>query len=214
MKKLIFASAIMIFAATSTTFAQDGESAFQKGSSSVSVGYGFLSPYKSLFKLSSLFGATDPDVSAKYSAIGPVALTYEYGATEKIGVGLQVGYATNKNVTTDVNGLGAGKPYITTEKLTQLSVIARVNYHFGNSAKFDPYAGLGLGYGNFTYKTTTNDPTDTPADLALFTIKVPGAFGITGQLGAKYYFSDNFGAYAEVGYLAGSFAQLGLTVKF
>jgi outer membrane protein W len=214
MKKLIFATAILL-AATTTTFAQDGDDvAFTKGSSSVSLGYGFLSPYKKLFKLSNLFGATDPDVSSKYSSLGPIAVTYEYGATEKIGVGLQVGYATNKNVTTDVNGLGAGKPYISTETLTQLSVIARVNYHFGSSPKFDPYAGLGLGYGNFTYKTTTNDPTDTPADLALFKISVPGAFGITGQLGAKYYFSDNFGAYAEVGYLAGSFAQLGVTVKF
>jgi outer membrane protein W len=211
MKKLLFATAIM-FAAT-TTFAQDGDVAFTKGSSSISLGYGFLSPYKSLFKISNLFG-TGAGVSAKYSAIGPVAVTYEYGATEKLGVGLQVGYASNKNVTTTKDGISAGKDYIVTEKLDQISAIARVNYHFGNSSKFDPYAGLGLGYGNFTYKTTTNDPTDTPADLALFKISVPGAFGITGQLGAKYYFSPNFGAYAEVGYLAGSFAQLGITAKF
>jgi outer membrane protein len=214
MKKVVFVSAMLVLALSTKTFAQDGDAAFQKGSSSISVGYGFLSPYKSLFKLSSIFGATDPDVSAKFSALGPIGLTYEYGATEKLSVGLQVAYATMKNVTTDVNGLGTGKPYITTQKLNQLSAIARVNYHLGSSSKFDPYAGLGLGYGNFTYKTTTNDPTDTPADLALLTIKVPGAFGITGQLGAKYYFSSSIGAYAEIGYLAGSFAQIGITAKF
>jgi outer membrane protein len=212
--KKIFLSALLIAAVSVSVNAQDDDVAFVEKGSSISLGYGFLSPYKSLFKLNNLFGTGDPDVSTKYSSLGPIALTYEYGVSEKISVGLQVGYSTNKNVTTDINGLGTGKPYITTEKLTQLSVIARGNYHFGSSSKFDPYAGLGLGYGNFTYKTTSNDPTDTPADLGLFKISVPGAFGITAQVGAKYYFSSNIGAYAEIGYLAGSFAQIGITAKF
>jgi outer membrane protein W len=212
MKKLICATAIL-FAAISSSFAQDGDAAFQKGSSTVSLGYGFASPYKSLFKLSNIF-ATDPTTSTKLSSLGPIGLTYEYGATDKISVGLQVAYGTIKNVTTDKDGLGAGKDYIITQKMDQVSAVARVNYHFGSSDKFDPYGGLGLGYGNFKFKTTTNDPTDVAADFALFNIKVPGALGITGQLGAKYYFSPNFGAYAEIGYLAGSFAQVGVTAKF
>ncbi len=211
MKKLLFATAIM-FAATAT-FAQDGDGAFTKGSSTVSLGYGFASPYKTLFKLTNIF-ATDPTTTVKLTSLGPIGVTYEYGATDKVSVGLQVAYGTIKNVTTDKDGLGAGKDYIVTQTMDQISAIARVNYHFGSSAKFDPYGGLGLGYGSFKFKTTSNDPTDGAADFALFNIKVPGAFGITGQLGAKYYFSPNFGAYAEIGYLAGSFAQLGITAKF
>lgn len=210
MKKLIIAAAILLSA--NASFAQDG-TAYEMGKSTVSLGYGFLSPFKTLFKLSSIF-ATDPTTTVKYSSLGPVALTYEYGISEKFSVGGLVAFGNIKNVTTDKDGLGAGKDYIVTDKLDQFSVGVRGNYHFGSSAKFDPYIGLGLGYNSFKFKTTTNDPTDTPADLALFAIKVPGALGVSGQLGAKYYFSSNIGMYAEVGYLAGSFAQLGLTAKF
>jgi outer membrane protein W len=204
LKKVLFAVAF-IFAAT-TSFAQDGDGAYQKGSSTISLGYGFLSPYKTLFSLTSL---GSPNVV--FSSLGPIGLTYEYGATDKISVGLQVAYGTLKNVTTTTNGLGANKDLIETDQLDQLSVIARVNYHFGSNAKFDPYGGLGLGYGNFKFSSTDNSSTPN-ASPNVFAI--PGAFGITGQLGAKYYFSSSIGAYAEIGYLAGSFAQLGITAKF
>jgi outer membrane protein W len=208
MKKVLFVSAMLVLALSTKTFAQDGDAAFQKGGSSISLGYGFLSPYKTLFKLSNAFGGSS---SAKFSSLGPIGLTYEYGATEKIGVGLQVAYSNLKNVETTKDGISTGKDRIETLKLTQISAIARVNYHFGSSSKFDPYAGLGLGYGNFKFTSEDNDPNP------LFTgtkISVPGAFGITGQLGAKYYFSSSIGAYAEIGYLAGSFAQIGITAKF
>ena len=214
MKKLLFSVAI-IFAATGTSFAQDGGGAYNKGQSTISLGYGFLSPYKTLFKLSSLYGSSSAGVTTKYSSLGPIGLTYEYGASEKISAGVQIAYGTIKNVSTEKDGLGNGKDYITTQKLDQLSVILRGNYHFGSSPKFDPYIGLGLGYGNFKYKTTSNDPTDNDAFFTqYYKISVPTSFGITGQVGAKYYFSDNIGAYAELGYLAGSFAQIGVTAKF
>ncbi len=207
MKKVLFSIAIL--AISTGAFAQDADVAFTKGSSNVSLGYGFLSPYKTLFKLSSFFGGSG--VAEKFTSTGPIGLTYEYGISEKVGIGLQLGYATMKNTQTEANGLGAGKDYVISQKLTQFSAIARGNYHFGNSAKFDPYVGAGLGYGNFKYTVKDND-TD-PTDV-LPSISIPGAFGITGQLGARYYFTSNIGAFAEIGYLAGSFAQLGLTAKF
>lgn len=207
MKKVLLALSIGLISMSAN--AQD-DAAFSQGSSSVSVGYGFISPYKTLFKLSnSFFG--DPNISTKFKSMGPVGLTYEYGFSEKISGGIQIGYSKLENTQTEKDGISAGKDYIIKQELTQLSVIARGNYHLGSSDKFDPYVGLGLGYGNFKYKVSDND-TD-PSDV-LPTISVPGAFGITGQLGAKYYFSSNFGLYAEVGYLAGSFVQAGLTVKF
>ena len=214
MKKLLFASVIMIFAATSA-FAQDDKGgAYAKGQSTFSIGYGFVSPYKTLFKFNSAFFGSSAGTTTKYSNVGPVGVTYEYGVSDKISVGVQLAYGQNKNVTTEADGLGTGKPYILTQKLTQFSGILRGNYHFGSSPKFDPYIGLGLGYGNFKYTTTSNDPSDTPADFALFNIAVPTSLGVTGQVGAKYYFSDNVGLYAELGYLAGSIAQVGVTFKF
>jgi outer membrane protein W len=209
MKKLFF-SAMLLIAASASVKAQD-DMAFNEGQSSVSLGYGFLNPYKSLFKVTSL-GGLFGGPSTKFSALGPIGVTYEYGISEKISIGGQVAYATMKNVSTTVNGISAGKDYISTEKLNQLSVILRGNYHFGKGAKFDPYAGLGLGYGNFKYSVSDND--NNTANNNLFNISVPGAFGFTGQLGAKYYFSDNIGAFAEIGYLAGSFAQVGVSFKF
>ncbi|MEJ7609983.1 MAG: OmpW family outer membrane protein [Ferruginibacter sp.] len=214
MKKFLFATAIMIFAATAVS-AQDSEGgAYSKGQSTVAIGYGFISPYKNLFKFTNLFAG--PGESSKYSSIGPVGLTYEYGISDKISMGLQVAYGQNKNVSTEKDGISAGKDYIVTSKLTQISAILRGNYHFGSSSKFDPYVGLGLGYGNFKYETTSNDPADNndPFFDSFYNISVPTSFGITGQVGAKYYFSSNIGMYAELGYLAGSFAQVGINFKF
>jgi len=213
MKKVVLVSAICMLAFSVKSIAQDGEGAYTQGTSSVSVGYGFISPFKTLFKISNAFGASS-GVTAKFTSLGPVGLTYEYGISPKISAGIQVAYGTLKNVQTEKDGMGTGKDYIVTQKMDQISAILRGNYHLGSSEKFDPYIGLGLGYGNFKYKSTSNDPSDTQADLAYYNISVPGALGITGQVGAKYYFSSSVGAYAELGYLAGSFAQLGLTVKF
>jgi outer membrane protein W len=209
MKKLLFATAIM-FAATAT-FAQDGGAAYSKGQNTVSLGYGFISPYKTLFKATNILGGAIPGLTSKFTSLGPVALTYENGIADKISVGVQVGYATLKNVDTEKDGLGAGKDFIETSKLTQLAVYLRGNYHFGESEKFDPYIGLGIGYNNFKYTIEDNDPS-TGTITSLF--KIPGSVGFSGQLGAKYYFSSSIGAYAELGYLAGSFAQIGLVAKF
>jgi outer membrane protein W len=208
MKKIFVLSMALVLCLCTNTFAQDA--AFSQGYSTVSLGYGFLSPYKTLFKLSSYFGSSE-GTTTKFSATGPVGLTYEYGLSENISAGLQVGYSTLKNVQTTKDGISTGKDYVVTQKLNQLSILVRGNYHFGESEKFDPYVGLGLGYGNFKYTETDNDSQQANA---LSTFKLPSAFGITGQLGAKYYFSPGIGAYAEIGYLAGSFVQLGITAKF
>jgi outer membrane protein W len=205
MKRIILSLALTV--ATLSFYAQE-DMAFTKSSSTVSLGYGFASPYKTLFKLSNAFGTTG--VTTKLTSLGPIALTYEYGVTEKISAGLTLGYGGIKNVTTEKDGISAGKDYIQTEELNQISAVLRGNYHFGKSPKFDPYVGLGLGFYNFKYEVSDND--NTANTFPVFS--TPSAFGVTGQLGAKYYFTSSIGAYAEVGYLAGSFVQLGLTAKF
>jgi outer membrane protein W len=188
MKKVLFVSALFILAASTKSVAQDAAGAWGgKGSKVVNVGYGFGSIWKTLFKLS----------GASVKSTGPVALGFEYGVAEKIGVGVQLGYGQIKATSTSGSTT-------TEEKLTSFQAFARGNYHFGSSAKFDPYIGLGLGYGNFKY-TTNNSSTS---------ISVPSAFGFTGALGARYYFSTNIGVYAEIGYVTGSFAQAGIVAKF
>lgn len=200
MKKVVLLSAIFVIAISSNSFAQD-DLAYSQGSSTVSVGYGFGNIWKSLFKLTGAFSGG----TYKTSSTGPVALTYEYGASEKISVGVAFGYSQVKGDYTDPSDPTSNY----NESLTNISALARANYHFGQSDKFDPYVGIGLGYYNFKYKyKDAQGATDNSS------FSVPTAFGFSGQLGAKYYISSNIGLYAEIGYVGGSLAQLGLTLKF
>jgi outer membrane protein W len=174
--------------------------AFSQGKSTVSVGYGLGNIWKSLFTMGSMFST---DGSYKTTSTGPFALQYEYGATDKISVGVQVGYSKVGSEYTDQDDVD----FNYTQTLTNFGAIVRGNYHFGQSSKFDPYVGIGVGYYNFKYEYKSKESED-------FGFAVPSAFGYSAQLGAKYYFAPTFGAYAEVGYVGGSIAQVGLTVKF
>jgi outer membrane protein W len=199
MKKVLFVSALFLFAVTSKSMAQDGEGGAWGGNGTIVVnaGYGFGNIWKSLFKAVGSFSGN------KVTATGPIALGFEYGVAEKIGVGLQLGYG-------QVKSTAKSGSFTQSESLTSIQALVRANYHFGSSAKFDPYIGLGLGYGNFKYKYTDTDPTADPVS----TFSVPGAFGFSGALGARYFFSEKIGIYAEVGYVTGSIAQAGLVAKF
>ena len=77
--------------------------------------------------------------------------------------------------------------------------------------KFDPYLGLGVGYRNSSYKYSSTDPN---WDESTFTgFKNPFNFGGDLTFGTRYFFTDNIGAYVELG-IAKSILQLGLTAKF
>ncbi len=202
MKKLLLVCAIGLFAGINTASAQEGDgTAYSQGQSTVSLGYGFGNIWKKLFKITSAFSGG----SYKTSSTGPYSITYEYGVTDKISVGLAVAYSQIKGVYTDPSD--PDENY--TDKLTNTSAILRGNYHFGSSAKFDPYIGLGLGYYNFKYETKYKDGTNTGNVFA-----IPGSFGFNGQLGAKYYITDQFGLFAEVGYVVGGIGQIGVNFKF
>jgi len=202
MKKSILLIAVA-FAAFSAK-AQDGAAWGGQGTKVVNLGYGVGSIWKTLFKLSGSFS------NSKTTATGPYAVGFEYGVSDHLGVGVQLGYGSVKNVTTDAGANSNGGDLITTEELKSFQFFARGNYHFGSSEKFDPYLGLGLGYGNFKYTYKDND---NGQDVSTG-FKVPSSFIYSGALGARYYFSSNIGVYAEIGYVTGSFFQGGLVVKF
>ncbi len=203
MRKLLFVFAFAMIAIS--VKAQDEGAAWGgQGSSVINFGYGIGSIWKTGFKLMAGF------TGSKVTSVGPVVAGYEYGVSEKIGVGFQLGYGSIKNVSTDAGANSNGGDLITTEELKSFQVMVRGNYHFGQSEKFDPYLGLGLGYGNFKYTITDNDPIQSPVTG----FAIPSSFLYSGALGAKYYFSSNIGIYAEVGYVTGSFFQGGIAIKF
>jgi outer membrane protein W len=187
MKKIFILLTIALILSYSS-FAQNKETAYSKGSSTISVGYGLFNVWKIL--LSNY---------EKINSTGPIVVAYQYGITKRISVGLALGYSV-------LNGSYESSGFNYSDKLTSFSAVAFANYHFGHSKKIDPYIGGGAGYYNLKYEESI--------DLRSIS---PSAFEISGLLGAKYYFTPSFGAFAEIdlvnGYVEGSFPQLGVTYK-
>lgn len=169
--------------------------AYYKGSSVVSVGYGIGNIWKTF--LNDAVNSTIPGITYKVTAFGPVALNYEYGFLKRFSGGITFAYSKVKGVYS-----GFGDSF--TDELTITTILARANYHFGKSEKFDPYIGGGMGYVKSKYN---NDQSASRND-------VPGLLGYSAQLGGRYYFTSLLGAYAELGYVNGSFVQVGLTARF
>ena len=169
--------------------------AYYKGSSVVSVGYGIGNIWKTF--LNDAVNSTIPGITYKVTAFGPIALNYEYGFLNRFSGGITFAYSKVKGVYS-----GFGDSF--TDELKITTILARANYHFGKSAKFDPYIGGGMGYVKSKYN---NDQSASRND-------VPGLLGYSAQLGGRYYFTPVLGAYAEIGYVNGSFVQVGLTARF
>ncbi|MDB5203346.1 MAG: hypothetical protein JWQ27_2755 [Ferruginibacter sp.] len=179
--------------------AQENSRAYYKSQSTVALGYGIGNVWKRVFKANAPNGGASYDINST----GPVSLVYEYGFTKRISGGIALGYSQVKAVLTY-------GPLINTERLTNYSALARANYHFGHDPKWDLYAGGGIGYYKFTYDSKDNSGNNNSGSG----IKVPGAFGSTAELGAKYYVKPCFAVFAEAGYVAGSYGQLGVNVRF
>ena len=125
----------------------------------------------------------------------PISASYEYGISEKIGVGVFAGYA----------GKTESVAFLGDVKYTYALFGVRGNYHFFQSDKIDAYGGLILGYNSasVTYPNGNGFPGYTPTASAVF---------LGGQIGGRYYFTDSFAAFAELGYGLG-YLNVGLAYK-
>jgi opacity protein-like surface antigen len=204
-KTNFFSAAALLAVAALTTPSVTNAQAFEEGSNQVAVGYGFVT------LLGSVNDSFDAYSDTEYKGTGPFYVKFEHALSDKVGLGLNVAYAGNewsyKYTGFDINGNSA--IYTETSKRTTYSVLARMNFHFGSSDKFDPYAGFGLGYRNANWTYETTDP-DGSSGVEFKTL-MPLGMEIT--IGARYYFTDNIGLYAEVG-AAKSVVQAGLVAKF
>jgi len=89
----------------------------------------------------------------------------------------------------------------------RIVVAVRGTYHFIFHDKLDPYAGViaGVDFENWKWHGDSAYPYDDAFDSNV---------GPTGGVfvGARYFFNDNFAAYAELGYMI-SFFNVGVTYK-
>ncbi|MEA5461452.1 hypothetical protein VB796_20470 [Arcicella sp. LKC2W] len=114
--------------------------------------------------------------------------SFEHGFTETISAGGSFDY------------LGLGSVY---GSGGLLYIAARGSFHAGEllkaSDKLDPYAGLGLGYVSWP-------------GTAFSGYGASGLF-FGGHVGARYWFADNLGGVAELGFGTANL-KLGVTLKF
>jgi len=128
--------------------------AFQEGSHTLSVGHGAVT------FLGNLNRTFETYVDLEYKSLGPLYLKYEYGVTNRIGLGINLAYATNewsyRYETTDDQGNTT--TYGESTERDTYSLLARLNYHFGNSERFDPYFGFGVGYRDANWQLNSSGP--------------------------------------------------------
>jgi hypothetical protein len=92
---------------------------------------------------------------------------------------------------------------------TMIGIGARAAWHFNFLENLDTYAGLNLGWMIWNETSEWNwlgSKTKTDYDYSTFYY----AFNI----GARYFFTKNIGAYIELGYSPISVASIGLALKF
>ncbi len=149
---------------------------------------------------------------SSYSSQTPaLGLTYEQGVTDlgpgTLGVGGYVGY---KRLSYDNDWVYAGSRYNYDWTWNYLIIGVRGAWHYNEwhgEDKLDTYGGLMLSYNSVSFKDNTNYPSGSLS----YTYNSASGLGFTGFLGARYWFNQQLGAQAELGY---GIAVLNLGVSY
>ncbi len=150
-----------------------------------------------------------------------ISVSFEHGMWEVEGAGvISIGaYAGIKSYkyeqsysNTHWNGT-AFVPYTykTSSKWSYTIIGARSAFHYNEIGgdNFDLYGGLLLSYNILSYKYTDDDPYFDYQSSASYGSVV----GLTAFIGARYFFIERVGAFAEIGYGV-SYLTIGASVKF
>ena len=131
----------------------------------------------------------------------PISLSYEYGLNDNVSVGAFAGYASAEE---EFAGYGANYTWT----YSYLIIGARGAYHKELVDGVDTYLGILLGY-NVASATFDGDDALKP----YITEPSIGGLAYGVYAGGRYHFTDNFGAFLELGYGI-SAVNIGLTMKF
>jgi hypothetical protein len=191
MKKILVIVAVLVMS-SSMLFSQ----AFEKGNHGINFGIGF----GNTAYFGSYYTGFIPSVSASYE-LGIVEVPMGSELTGVVSVGGYAGWSASRY---EYDLWGNSDWYYTGSSIV---IAARGNYHFIFNDKLDTYAGVwfGLGIENWTWHGSSTLP--STATLENSVGPKGGAY-----VGARYFFSPAFAAYAELGYLISVF-NIGVTYK-
>lgn len=201
----IFVVAIATFFTTNSLNAQ----VFEEGNVGIDLYYGFPNLYTSVFKSAYANSGVQEDVNI--GGIGPVGLRAEYLLTDKIGLGIDLGF-NNSTLTFKEDGYndnGDLTTYDYTYSTKKIGAMVTFNYHFIDNDNVDFYGVFGMGYGNRSFKFESTDP-DYVEATADGLIPVASRLGV----GLRYFFTDNIGLNLGLGFGQGGVANAGLSFKF
>jgi hypothetical protein len=132
----------------------------------------------------------------------PISAEFNFLNFEKnIHAGL---YAAYSSTSEDLNYYYAGK-----WSYTYIVIAAQGNWHFTPGEKFDPFAGVSLGYRIASVSWKWNGPAGPYGDPA--SVSASDIF-FSAQAGFNYWFSDQWAAQVRVGYFP--YASVGVTAGF
>lgn len=186
--------------------AGDGEKCYDENTHIINVGIGVGSGYYERIG------------GEKYSSSPYLNLSYEQPWPKKLGpgflgVGAYFGYKTEK-YEYNYNRYGSG--YYYERRYSYYTIAARADYHWDllNSKKAEVYGGILIGAYLNVYTYNDNDP-----NYDYYSVSVnPFSPYISAFVGARYYFTDNIGVFAEVGVYPHSHssynASIGCSIKF
>jgi hypothetical protein len=177
---------VMIFCLVSIFSSKVYSQVFNEQKVFAQAGFGFGSPYFA---------------NESTSSFPPIHFSAEYGITKNIGVGVMIGFAGSRYKYSDI----LGRSYQWTYRYFILG--ARGAYHYDLNEKTDLYGGLMLGANissasfksNFYEESLVSEPKSGGFILGLYG-------------GARYMFTDDIGAFAELGYNI-SWLSFGVTLN-
>ncbi len=210
MKNQLISLMIFVLAFTSG-FAQKqdkiAETAVHKGENTINLYYGF-----SLANRVYKYLATADAIALSFKSVGPVGVVYEHMVTDKLGLGVELGYSKfimRYDETLYSSSSKKLETYSDEWQITQTRAMMRLNIHLLEEKKVDCYFLLSAGYRNWKYTFTTTDPTGSVG----VAFKTPLAFGFKPGIGVRYFFNRHIGLNTEVA-LGSPVLSGGATIKF
>lgn len=198
MKKVLFSLLLVAGAAFGGPTAAVAQS-YGIGTNAVNLGVGFgysIRYYSGVYGNSSATPVLSASFEHGMSTLGPGTL----------GVGAVLSYQGAKWDYTD----GYGDQYHETWKTLFFGVRGTWHPDFLVTDKYDIYGGVQLGYYHYGYSYTATGPY-----VSGYNYSNPrnSTVGFGAFVGGRYYFTDNIGAFGEIGYDI-SYLKIGLSLKF